>query len=108
MSETRNQSLITKVEKLMHKIKKNIFPDSIDGQEIKESIIKKVNALVGESIIKNIKGWKISYRKNKFVVPHFPGAKTNDMKSYVFPTIKQSSETIVIHCGTNEKPKQTT
>ena len=75
---------------------------------MKESITKKVTALVGESIIKNIKGWKISYRKNKFVVRHFSGAKTNNMKSYVFPTIKQNSETIVIHCGTSEKPKQTT
>ena len=33
---------------------------------------------------------------------HFPGAKKDDMKSYVVPTIKQNPDTIVIHCGTND------
>ena len=33
---------------------------------------------------------------------HFPGAKTDDMKSYLVLTIKQNPETIVIHCGTND------
>ena len=63
---------------------------------------KKVTVLVGGSIIKDIKGWEISNRKNKFVVRHFPGVKTDDMKSYVVPTIKQNPEKIVIHCGTND------
>ena len=33
---------------------------------------------------------------------HFPGAKTDDTKSYVVPTSKQNPETIVIHCETND------
>ena len=33
---------------------------------------------------------------------HFPGTKTDDMKSYVIPTVKLNPETIVIHCGTND------
>ena len=32
----------------------------------------------------------------------FPGAKTDDMISYVVPTIKQNPETIAIHIGTND------
>ena len=63
---------------------------------------KKVTVLVGDSIVKDVKGWEISDRENKFVVRLFPGAKTDDMKSYVVPTIKQKPATIVIHCGTND------
>ena len=63
---------------------------------------KKVTVLVGDSIIKDIKGWEISDRENKFVVRHFPGAKTDDMISYVVPKIKQNPETIAIHSGTND------
>ena len=33
---------------------------------------------------------------------YFPGAKTDDMKSNVVPTIKQNPKTIVIHCGIND------
>ena len=47
-----------------------------------------------------MKGWEISDRENKFVVRHFPDAKTDD--SYVVPTIKQNPRTIVIHCGIND------
>ena len=32
---------------------------------------------------------------------HFPGAKTDNIKSYVVLIIKQNPETIVMHCDTN-------
>ena len=63
---------------------------------------KKKAVLVGDSIIKDVKVWEISYRENKFVVRHFSGAETDDMKSYVVPTIKHNPEIIVILCGTND------
>ena len=66
------------------------------------NITKKVTVFFGDSIIKDIKGLEISDRENKFFVRHFPGAKTDDMKSYVVPAIKQNPEAIVIHCGTND------
>ena len=30
---------------------------------------------------KDIKGWKVSFRKNDFFMQHLPGAKTDHMKS---------------------------
>ena len=63
---------------------------------------KKLTELIGDSIIRDAEGWEIFERENKFVVRHFPGAKTDNMKTCVVPTIKQNPETIVICCGTND------
>ena len=72
------------------------------GNQRISNTTKKVTVLIGDSIIKDIKGWEITDRKNKTVVRDFLGAKTNDMKSCVVPTIKQNPETVVLHCGTND------
>ena len=60
------------------------------GNQRISNTTKKVTVLIGDSIIKDIKGWEITDRKNKIVVRYFLGAKTNDMKSCVVPTIKQN------------------
>ena len=57
---------------------------------------------MGNSIVKDLKGWKLSDDKNKVVVKHFRGTKTKDMESYIIPTLKKNSETIIIHSGTND------
>ena len=41
--------------------------------------------VVEDSIIKKVKGWKLSTKDDLFVVRSFPGAKTHDMESYVKP-----------------------
>ena len=48
-----------------------------------------VTAILGDSIVKDMKGWKLSDDKNKVVVKHFSGAKTKDMESYIIPTLEQ-------------------
>ena len=60
-----------------------------------------VNVILGNSIVKDVKGWKLSDDKNKVVVKHFSGDKTKDMESYIIPTLVQNPETIIIHSGTN-------
>ena len=57
--------------------------------------------VVGDSIIKKVKGWVLSNKAHLFVVKYFPGAKTADMKSYVKFTLKSKPERILIHCGNN-------
>ena len=61
-----------------------------------------VTVILGDSIVKDVKGWKLSEDKNKVVVKHFSGAKTKDMESYIIPTLEQNPETIIIHSGTND------
>ena len=47
-----------------------------------------VTVILGRSIVKDVKGWKLSDEKNKVVVKHFSGTKTKGMKSYIIPTLK--------------------
>lgn len=58
--------------------------------------------IIGDSIIKEIKGWKLSGNNNRVVVKTFPGASTNCMKSYVKPTTEKNPDGIILHCGTND------
>ena len=44
----------------------------------------------------------VIYQNDLFVVISFPGAKTDDMESYIKPTLKNKPDRIIIHCGTND------
>ena len=57
--------------------------------------------------MKEVKGWDISENKNKVVTKHFNGATTDDMKSYIQPTISNDPEYIVLHCDTNDLRQNT-
>ena len=57
-----------------------------------------VTVILADSVVKDVKVWKLSDDKNKVVVKHFSGAKTKDMESYIIP----NPETIIIHSGTND------
>ena len=59
-----------------------------------------VTVILGDSVVKDVKGWKLSDEKNKVVVKHFSEAKTKDKGSYIIPILEQNPETIIIHCGT--------
>ena len=60
-----------------------------------------VTVILGNSMIKKIKGWKMSSRTRKAVVKHFSGAKTKDMKSYIIPTVERKPDNIILYTGTN-------
>ena len=59
---------------------------------------------LGVSMIKNLKGWKMPKRlKNANVyVRHFAGAKVRCMKDHIKPTLREKSDHIVLHVGTND------
>ena len=61
-----------------------------------------VIVILGDSVVKEVKGWKLSDDKKKVVVKHFSWTKTKDMESYVIPTLGQNPEKIIIHSGTND------
>ena len=61
-----------------------------------------VTDILGDSMVKDIKGWKLSRSTRKVVVKHFSGAKTKEMKSYVIPTVEQKPDNIILHTGTND------
>ena len=61
-----------------------------------------VTIILGDSMVKDIKGRKMSRSTHKVVVKHFSGAKTKGMKSYVIPTVEQRPDNIIFHTGTND------
>ena len=61
-----------------------------------------VTVILGDSIVKDVKGWKLSDEKNKVVVEHFNGAKAEYMESYIIPSLEQNPEIIIVHSGTND------
>ena len=64
---------------------------------------KPVVVIAGDSLIKNVQGWRVSKgMKVKTVVKAFPGASVEDMLDYVKPTIKYHPEEIILHVGTND------
>ena len=58
--------------------------------------------ILGDSIIKEVKGWKLTNKDHKVIVRTFPGASTKCMESYVKPTSELKPDTIILHCGTND------
>ena len=42
-----------------------------------------ITVVVGDSVIKKIKGWELSTKDDIFVFKSFSGTKTNDMESYI-------------------------
>ena len=61
-----------------------------------------VTVILGDSMVKDIKGWKILGRTRKAVVKHFSCAKFKDINSYVIPTVEQKPDNIILHTTTND------
>ncbi|CAB4031447.1 Scavenger receptor cysteine-rich type 1 M130, partial [Paramuricea clavata] len=66
---------------------------------------KKVIAVLGDSIIKNLQGWRLSDDNNHVVVKSFAGANCTDMEDYLKPVVRKEPENIILHVGTNDLNK---
>ena len=62
----------------------------------------KTTVIVGDSMIKNLQGWRLSNADNHVVVKSFSGATTSDMEDYLKPIIRREPEEIILHVGTND------
>ena len=63
---------------------------------------KKFTAVLGDSIIKNLQGWRLSDDNNHVVVKSFAGANCTDMEDYLKPGVRKEPENIILHVGTND------
>ena len=73
---------------------------------------KKKALIIGNSMVKGIKKWKIN-KKLKFTnasVNCFPGANTSDMKHYTKPPLKKkpNAGVVIIHTGRNDLSSDST
>ena len=67
-----------------------------------------VIAVLRDSIIKNLQGWRLSDDNNHVVVKSFGGANCTDMEDYLKPVVRKEPENIILHVGlTNDSNKST-
>lgn len=66
---------------------------------------KNVTVVVGDSMVKNLQGWRLSTEENHVVVKSFAGATTSDMEDYVKPVIRKEPQKLILHVGTNDLKK---
>ena len=78
----------------------NSQPDTVDLTKEKEN--KKSVYIVGDSIIKGLKWWKMARGDTKVHMKCFPGATVEDMESYALPTVRKNPDEIIVHIGTND------
>ena len=83
--------------------------DTITSQN-KGGTNRKKTLTVGDSIVKNIEGWRLSKRmKSSFAVKSIPGATAKGMKLHIKGCLEDNSpDSIILHVGTNNlKNKET-
>ena len=61
-------------------------------------------AILGDSMIKNIKGWEISKKLHNanVYVRHFPEAKVRCIKDHLKLPLRENPDHFVLHVGTND------
>ena len=74
--------------------KKRQTPESQTGEQ------KRRIDIVGDSLLKGLKGHKMS-RTDKVRVTTFSGCSTRDMFDYIKPTINRKPDQLIVHVGTN-------
>jgi len=67
----------------------------------RQPTIKKKVFLVGDSIVKNLQGRKMSNKISNVHVLSIPGCKSHDMRYHVQPILNSNPDEIIVHVGTN-------
>ena len=65
---------------------------------------KNTIAVLGDSIIKEIKGYQLKRslgNKNNVIVRSFTGASVQNMTNYAVPTLEENPKKVILHIGTN-------
>lgn len=57
--------------------------------------------IAGDSMIKNLNGYKMSTKNSRVQVSTFPGCSTLDMEDHIKPILRKKPDKLVIHVGTN-------
>ena len=65
-------------------------------------INKPLTVIVGDSMVKNVRGWHLSNPKNKAIVKSSSGATTEDMEDYLKPILRKEPKNLILHVGTND------
>ena len=72
----------------------------IKRQSANSTTVKKEVFIIGDSMIKYVKGQEVS-RYDSVKVRSHPGATADDFIDYIRPTVRRKPVLIIIHSGTN-------
>jgi len=70
----------------------------------KDNVINKRVIILGDSMIRNVRGWEIAKKldNTKVYVNSFKSATVRSMKDYIKPSIREDPDHFILHLGTNE------
>ena len=78
-------------------------PNPSQNRQVTNSSTKKpITVIVGDSMVKNVRGWDLSNASNKVIVKSFSGATTEDMEDYIRPVLRKEPDKLILHVGTND------
>ena len=108
-TKARQRTSYIHIRKAGHKNTKTIsngrFGNS-NGKRMKETSGEVVQNrrvyIIGDSMIKGIKHWKMQSKDTKVVVRSFAGAKVRQMKHYAKPAEEDNPSLYILHLGTND------
>ena len=63
---------------------------------------KRNTVVVGDSIIKYVKGWELSDATGRVRVNSFSGANVQDMRDFIKPILRKNPDKLVLYVGTND------
>ena len=76
------------------------------GKEPQTETPNNTTVIIGDSMIKNVQGWKLGRKAgHRVIVKSFPGASTADMFHYLKPTLDKKPDQVILHIGTNDLNK---
>ena len=81
-----------------------IADKTVSNNNYESKSVKKKVFILGDSIIKHVKSYSLSKSLDncKVYVKDFPGARVRCMQDYVRPIIRENSDRIILHVGTND------
>ena len=78
-------------------------PGRVSERRTKGNIKTKRNTvIVGDSIIKYVKGWELSNPTQRVTVKSFSGANLEDMDDFINPILRKKPDQLVLHIGTSD------
>ena len=100
LSQKAEHSCVDKNPDTAQEVKEDLVAKSID--ESQKGHTKEKVVILGDSMLKNIHGWKLgTASKRRVIVRSFPGARTSDMVHYAEPAKEDKANVYIMHCGTN-------
>ncbi len=98
-----NASTGVKIKRMGQQQRKKVNPNQRTSQnrnnEAKENTQRNTIEIIGDCILKEIKGFKMSEATGERVfIKSFSGATTDCMNSHAVPTIKRNPKAVILHC----------